>query len=392
MLYTAPYEFICAVNEALAAPVRARDWTIQTWAEQVVRDGWCLLGDLSDVMERQDPRIYLLERYMTVACDSFHLPIRRTMSRPLSPHSEGLIFDGLSVMDTASLMVTLEHLGFTLDPSPLIDLLGTRLGQQTRYSTSELELLFYRRARNRSLVKLSTQPGPATGRTTRRHGVGGHRIEWETGEGDTALLSVRGPRYRAPRVRVEHTCDYCGMTFTRGDLESGIGHRSYHRRIQRCIDPTPLSKLARRIEQSTNGDAHVVDQTSPKWMHKEMYERAVMFKREMEFDFVQWNFPTTPGRVTEEGVGYLLCLREHPATIAGACAFRERAEGWTMDWAWIAPGHRRRGLMRSHWARFVERFGDFPLELPLSDAMQAFVGANGTTAQQEMIRAMARAA
>jgi hypothetical protein len=388
MLYLATYEFIRAIKEALEAPVRSRNWSIQPWAETAASDGWCLLGDVSDVMERQDPRIYHLERHMNAACETFRLPVRGTMSRPMSPHSEGMILEGLSVIDAAALMVSFEHLGFTLDPSPLIELLRNRLGQQNRYSMAELELLFHLRIRNRTLVTLSTQREPVGGCTTRMRGALGHRIRWQVGESNVASLTVRGPQYRPPRARVEHTCDYCGLTFTRGDLEASIEHRVYHRRIQRCFDPAPLAKLRRRIELAANGDVYVVDQDAPKWMHTEMYERAVMFKREMEFDFVQWNTPPRRGRTTEEGVGYLLCTPDAPVTIAGACAFRERAEGWTMDWAWIAPRYRRTGLMRGHWPRFVERYGDFLLEHPLSDAMQSFVSANGTPGQMAMIGSM----
>ena len=139
-------------------------------------------------------------------------------------------------------------------------------------------------------------------------------------------------------------------------------------------------RLSRRIEE-LGASAYRVDEASPKWAHKEVYERAVMFKREMEFDFVQWESPPARGRVNEQAVAYLLCPVDANSTIAGVCAFRDRDGVWTMDWAWLAPRYRRLGLMRNSWSDLVAEFGDFPLETPLSDSMQSFVAKHGTPAQ-----------
>lgn len=179
------------------------------------------------------------------------------------------------------------------------------------------------------------------------------------------------------------TCEYCGMTYRSGDVDSSREHRRTHRRKQHSYDPKPLKRLADRLAARAEGDR--VDRSSPKWMHQEAYERALMFKREFKYDTPQWTSPPAHGRTEESGVAYLLTGRDDPATIVGACAFRLRDEGWTMDWAWIAPRWRRQGILLRYWPRFVEKYGDFPLEYPLSDAMRAFVRMHGTPKQREEV-------
>jgi len=380
MVHVATYEFLRALKDALTQPERSRHWPMDEWAGRAVVDGWCTLTDVSDVMEQQDPRIYLLERHMKAACVTFGIPVRNTVFRPSSPNSQMFLFEGLSVLDTTALMVAFEQLGFAIDPSPLVGLIAGRLAEQQRLSLEEARLTFYDRLRAKAEVTLVTQERPTIGRSVRMRTSAGYRIDWLETSGSAARLSVRGPRYRAMPARVEQTCEYCHFTYTQGDLDSSREHRRFHVRVEHCFDPVASARLSRRIEE-LGASAYRVDESSPKWAHKEVYERAVMFKREMEFDFIQWESPPARGRVKEQAVGYLLCPPGASSTIAGACAFRDRDGVWTMDWAWLAPKFRRLGLMRDSWSRLVEAFGDFPLETPLSDSMQAFVTKHGTPAQ-----------
>ena len=355
---------------------------MQPWAERVVADGWVHLVDLGDAMESQDPRVYSVARYMEAACAAFELPIRFTMSKPRNQHSDGVLYASLSVMDAAALMVQFQSLGFEVDPAALISLLAPKLAAQDRFSVAELEVMFHSKNVDRSRLLLCTKPPPVVGKTEKFKTAFGHRVEWSSRDGH-AILDVRGPKFRPRKPRVEHTCDYCGYTYTKGDLDAAIEHRRQHRRHRHSMDPRPLSAVARRLAEIRDGD--IVTATSPKWMHKEVYERAVMFKREMEYDFIQWGLPPKKGRPREDGIGYLLAEVNTPSTIVGACAFRERSGTWTMDWAWLAPKYRRRGVMQRYWHRFVEAFGDFPLEYPLSEAMREFVLKHGTAAQRERL-------
>jgi hypothetical protein len=70
--------------------------------------------------------------------------------------------------------------------------------------------------------------------------------------------------------------------------------------------------------------------------------------------------------------------------ILGAISFRWREPRdepafWGLQWVWIAPKMRRRGILSSRWAVFRERFGDFVVESPVSETMQAFLSKHGDT-------------
>jgi hypothetical protein len=61
----------------------------------------------------------------------------------------------------------------------------------------------------------------------------------------------------------------------------------------------------------------------------------------------------------------------------GACCFRLREEGLALQWVWLHPYFRRRGLLSGAWPGFVREFGDFAVEGPVSEAMQSFLAKRG---------------
>ena len=52
---------------------------------------------------------------------------------------------------------------------------------------------------------------------------------------------------------------------------------------------------------------------------------------------------------------------------------------WGLDWVWVCPPGRRSGVLSRVWPMLRERFGDFHVEGPVSDAMQAFLTRRGET-------------
>jgi hypothetical protein len=63
----------------------------------------------------------------------------------------------------------------------------------------------------------------------------------------------------------------------------------------------------------------------------------------------------------------------------GACCFLPFApksdDGqWSLEWVWMHPYARRKGLLLSAWPFFRERFGEFVIQPPLSSAMRGFLG------------------
>jgi hypothetical protein len=47
---------------------------------------------------------------------------------------------------------------------------------------------------------------------------------------------------------------------------------------------------------------------------------------------------------------------------------------------------RHAGVLTRRWAEFLQRYGDFEIDTPLSEAMKAFVNKHGTTQQTQYLQ------
>jgi hypothetical protein len=54
-------------------------------------------------------------------------------------------------------------------------------------------------------------------------------------------------------------------------------------------------------------------------------------------------------------------------------AFNRQDDEWVLGWVWLRPERRRHGLLLARWPDFLQKYGDFWIEHPLCEAMQAFV-------------------
>ncbi|MNJ44748.1 hypothetical protein D3C77_398130 [compost metagenome] len=196
-------------------------------------------------------------------------------------------------------------------------------------------------------------------------------------------LEVQGPRYLEPKPQVLTRCEYCGHTYMTNNSKDERIHREVHSRKEQMIDPQPDLRLASLLP--LDGCGELVDQEAPLWMHGAVYERALEFKREFGYDAVQWD-GSSNNRAGEDWQGWLFAA-DTEGTIAGACAFMRRdgaVDGprWSLQWIWLAPKYRRSGFLESRWPSFLEAYGDFEIETPLSPAMQSFVRKHGTQSQK----------
>jgi hypothetical protein len=109
-----------------------------------------------------------------------------------------------------------------------------------------------------------------------------------------------------------------------------------------------------------------------------MYLRAGAFRREFHYDFIQWGDPEDD----PDAQGFLFA--NEAGSILGACAFRRREHDgkswWGLQWIWICPLARRKGMLTERWLEFRKRFGDFRVEGPVSPAMEHFVVKQGDVA------------
>jgi hypothetical protein len=105
-------------------------------------------------------------------------------------------------------------------------------------------------------------------------------------------------------------------------------------------------------------------------------ELALYLKREESYDL-----PVYDGQQVRKEEYLHLFTREPDVDISigiGACCFR--FEPWAnrdpchcLEWAWIHPYERAKGIMSDAWPEFVKRYGGFVVYPPISRGMKALL-------------------
>lgn len=118
---------------------------------------------------------------------------------------------------------------------------------------------------------------------------------------------------------------------------------------------------------------------SPRNERRAVYKIAQFFRREFDFDFVQYG---CDGLETDQNaVAYLFTIpnydKREGQIVLGACCFRQREwenkPYWVLQWIWLHPYARRRGILSYYWSFLKKNHPDFLCEPPLSDAMVGFL-------------------
>lgn len=129
---------------------------------------------------------------------------------------------------------------------------------------------------------------------------------------------------------------------------------------------------------------------SPISYRRAVTELAHYFRREFQYDFVQYDVQVEPSARAFLWLTYRTV--EESARVVGACCFRWRVyrdtkcpPRWAMQWIWLHPYHRRRGLLSAMWPYFKRRFGEFNVEGPLSEAMDGFLQKQGYFTTEELL-------
>lgn len=362
-----------------------RPWVGERLSLEIVAAGWATHADMEDVLGAYDDRLYRLDIWGLA--DYLDAPRRRVYPKPRFLSAMAIGNEVIHATDAAAILVFLEQLGFDVNATSMVEALLPTIQEKERLTTSEFDLLIYAKRKGRHLVELSSSLGPGRLEERRLRVANGCRIRAILVDGQPYKLTIKGPKYRPPKPRESVTCTYCGCNYMTGDSEENAAHLSYHAKIRRVLDPRPSRRFLEAIEAAT--DAEWVTANSPIWKHREMYGRARQFRREMQFDFVQWGTDTV--KDTDPDVHGFLFSDDSgifPAgAIVGACAFRRREDHhWGLQWMWLAPKVRRQGILTRRWPLFLEQFGDFVVEAPLSDAMQAFVRQHGSETQKRALQ------
>jgi hypothetical protein len=187
-----------------------------------------------------------------------------------------------------------------------------------------------------------------------------------TERANLTLLEAQAKLVAPRRVIETVTCPVCSFSYVRGLAADMAEHRRYHRKTLSVLEPKPHSLLKPNALLEVGSFATA-------WKNRLMYDRAVQFKREFGYGFIQWEYDYEhDGRVR----GFVF-VDDQQAPV-GACALRWRRyedapHAYAMQWIWLCPRARRTGILSSHWPALRERFGAFECEPPLSGAMQAFL-------------------
>lgn len=356
-------------------------------SEDIIARGWIYSSELEDLLLETDSRVDRLS--LDQITDYLELPWRAVFKRPRYLSASAVAFNALTLADAACLLVRMEEMGFDSHPERLVSHGLRAQTNLTHITDSEWTLLSYPRRRLKEEFSARSDGRNDDGEWVphKWKDTLGRRIEFTLVGKQPHLLTVTGPKYRRPEPQVSTTCPTCGYRYTKGDPESALSHRSEHARVMRLLNPRPMPAFRTRLEN--HADPELVVAESPIWMHREVHQRALQFKREFQYDFLQWEGSPRKKNLCPESHGYLFA--DHSDTCGlgaavGACAFWNDGDMWRMRWIWVCPSMRRSGVFAKRWAEFLQRYGDFEIDTPLSDAMAAFVKKHGTVKQKRYLQ------
>jgi hypothetical protein len=372
--------FWLALNEPIR---RTRKYHAEERFKQIAKQGWAFNSQIEDVLDyldrRLDSHLFRIEDF----AENIGLHWTTVYDRPKARSTFTSGTSALTAADALFFFATLERMGFQTDASFLANLLLLVLKPRNRtlFTNGELEVFWFNKFQHKQ-YPVSPIPGRKIwwdDTLERIKTPNGYKVELKQAENDgQKMLCITAPKYRKRPGPVETVCAVCGMQWQKGDPDSSAGHRKEHKRRVHYLEPKPLAEFLNEKENSP--EPELVTAMSPPWKHKEMYERALAFKREFHYDFIQWESPTHD--YDPDVNGFLFADTNN--VIVGACSFRKRTyndkEKWGLQWIWVCPKERRNGYLSARWNMFRERFGDFVVEHPVSDEMQSFLEKNGDSA------------
>lgn len=381
-------EQLKAIVASLGKPLRRPNQaSAQRLAITIMKRGWASFADIDDIFYATDARLDDMRHEVDVRawCSMFDIPPVAVYPRPRAKQATFIGSESVRTADLAELLIQLERVGYAVDPMPYVEQLEPGLHTQDDVTHAELSVLRYKKERQRTVpLGLSIdRPWPETESIRTLTTATGYKLDaWFDGSDQPFHLVIRAPKYRRRPEPVKTICAVCGVEWYRGDPDSSAAHRSAHKQRLGYLEPAPGPQFVAALAEDRDA-AELVSHSSARWKHKEIYQRALAFRREFGYDFVQWQSPK--GDKDPNVHGFLFAGPND--VIAGACAFRLREhEGrtwWGLQWVWVAPKFRRSGLLSSRWPMFRERFGNFQVESPLSKAMQGFLAKHDDTVLAE---------
>jgi len=130
-----------------------------------------------------------------------------------------------------------------------------------------------------------------------------------------------------------------------------------------------------------------VDIWSSSKLKKFVYRIAVYFRREFDYSFVQYS--EEEDDLTHRAFLFLSKANDkyydkNIYRILGGGCFRhrkpqDRPEYYALQWIWIHPYMRRKGILTKVFDEFMNKFGQFRVESPYSVEIKSFLEKGGST-------------
>ncbi|ERM80427.1 hypothetical protein P872_21855 [Rhodonellum psychrophilum GCM71 = DSM 17998] len=291
----------------------------------------------------------------------FEISLEYVSYRPKVIASGVSSFEAIRPENFVLLLNMLERMGLQINTQRFVEiLLPTFVARsKTIFSSAELEFFWYTKYRYKTddIILFSDKPLLSTEPIDAFKISNGFILSlYKNDENqETLMLRIRAPKYRKrPQIR-RVVCDDCGFECQKGDPESSFLHRKEHKRRLSWLKPDPLPIMLLEL-QKDRIEAEHVSFISSCWKHKEMYNRALAFKREFHNNFVQWSHN---GKEDIDAHGFL--FTGDKGEIVGACAFRNRTKDgqhqrWGLLWIWFCPNERRNGHLAKRWRMLRLRF------------------------------------
>ena len=379
-------EELKAIVNGLKSPTRQdQPEIVKSLLETAMEEGFANMADIDDIFCYSDDRLELIRNVVPAErwCEIFSIHVQDYFRRPQRRESVWGS-TGVSTEDLAHLLINVERVGYSINPLLLVTKLLPKLAESSYITNSGLSILCYEKRRHKmdKLVFSVKYDERGQVRNIEKFKTAtGYKVEVTWNEDDAPVqIIIIAPKYRKARSKPAPKptkCEECGYEWLRGDSEANAAHRGEHRMRLKYLEPKPN----RRFNKEAQGQdgLFLVTTNSKKWIHGEIYLRALAFKRELRYDFVQWDSST--GDPDPDVHGYLFISPDN--IVMGACAFRLREYVdldrpiRRLEWIWITPKYRRSGVLSKHWKTLRQRYGDFHLAPPVSEEMVAFLKKNG---------------
>lgn len=381
MEYTFDIDTLKNLLSALREQTQAPNFSAsEKLTKRIIAKGWAFNSDVEDLIYHHDSRLgaYQIDLKKIAALMGIHW--ETVCFRPKSNSKSVCEFDAIRCEDAALFLILLERLGFQTNPDYFVEQLLPSLKSRKKelLNNAELEIFWYRTTKSKCapLTLKNGQDWRKTKELDSFKTLAGYTITVRGIGSEPDEIEIRSPKYRRQAATTRIICKVCGVEWSKGDPDSSAAHRKEHKKRLLYLDPQPVKEMC--IELSEGTEPELVTSLSPAWKHREMYLRAVAFRREFHYDFVQWQ--SAKGISDPKARGYLFV--NDKKIIVGACSFRyqeskSKQKFWALDWAWICPTERRNGHWSKRWPYFRKQYGDFLVTYPVSDQMKSFLEKKG---------------